>query len=138
MEDAWNQKASLLYGFFMCVCVCVWEWVRGEGCTTCGQHICGSLSRQIFNCRFFLKLACQFHQRFTYKFFVRTPFSLVTFCLVPKICTKNAHKKRWSNWHLAMHGNKNLTFSLGSVILFLSNVILKQQICPKICKKGFA
>jgi len=50
----------------------------------------------------------QFHQCFTYKFFVRTSFSLVTFGLAPKMRTKNAHKKRWWNWHLkfvAIDGN---------------------------------
>ena len=32
---------------------------------------------------------CQFHQRYTYKFFVRTSFSLVTFWL----CQKNSYEK---------------------------------------------
>jgi len=39
----------------------------------------------------FIKISySQFHQHFTYKFFVRTLFSLVTFGLAPKIRTKNA------------------------------------------------
>ncbi len=43
---------------------------------------------------------CQFHQHFTYKFFIRTSFLqlfLVTFWLWQKICTKNARVKRWWN-----------------------------------------
>jgi len=47
-----------------------------------------------------LMILGQFHQRYRYEFFVRTSFSLVMFGLAPKLCTKNARKKRWWNWHL--------------------------------------
>ncbi len=40
----------------------------------------------------------QFHQHFTYKFFVQVSFWQLWVWLWTNFCTKNAHKKRWWNW----------------------------------------
>jgi hypothetical protein len=42
---------------------------------------------------------CQFHQRFTYEFFVRTSFFYVHVTRENNVRTKNSYVKRWWNWH---------------------------------------
>jgi len=42
----------------------------------------------------------QFHQRFLHAFFVQIFGAKLKRNLAPKICKKNARKKRWWNWHL--------------------------------------